>query len=261
MTTTVTMSGPGSTVIVDDAALAITTAAASITAAIAAATAAQTTAQQAIWGAPGGKIPGTGAALLSGLVMAQQQTNANLTTLLAKLNETNTALAKVSQSIEHVVEGSASISYNLNKIVTTQQLAAADQIKNNKFQQTTTNNALIDAGKPATEVPPAAMQAQVKGAVKDIASIKTEVGTATLLEQGVDEAAQQAKKMAEKLLGQPFTDWIKSTWDSFVAAKIFTSPTGPAKAVADQTDRKLISVNTLTPPPSQDLVSATTIST
>jgi hypothetical protein len=255
MTTTVTSAytgaGSGTWTIVDDTPLAIAAAATEITAAI---TAIQI-ANEKLYGTLGQAIPGSPINVMKSMLETQLQVAANMTSTMKKLDDLTIVLTKLNQTLSSSIEGSSSISYNLNKMVTTQQLAVADQIKNNKFQQMTTNAALVDAGKEPTVVTHDAYTAQVKGAVTDVSGIKIQVGAASLIEQGTDEAAKIAKEQATKLLATPFVTWIKDKWADLTTSKVVTAPIQPVKDQADKAERATIAIKAGLTPPAQDLVS------
>jgi hypothetical protein len=101
-------------------------------------------------------------------MLAQQQL------MVASIDVMQTALAGVSSQ---VAAG-----------VTTAQLATADQIKANKFQQQTTNASLKRADLPETEVTDESFLESSKKLVDDTLTFKSQIGISSLVERQITSA-------------------------------------------------------------------------
>jgi hypothetical protein len=115
--------------------------------------------------------------------------------------------------IDKVVTGLAAVSGQLAAGVTTYQIATVDQIRNNKFQQNTTNAALERSGLPPTAVTVPNMQAQVQQTVTDVSDLKLQVASANLVTGAITDSfafagTQLTAWAAETYLGQAaITGW------------------------------------------------------
>lgn len=155
------------------------------------------------WSVSASATPKTPAASL-GIIASAFNDQAQLSGFLVK-NQSEAAII-----IDKITTGLAAISTHIAQGVTTQQIAAADAIRNNKFQQQTTNDALLRAGLPITEVPPPNMQAAVGNAISDVADIKLQVGAANLVSDNITSGVvfmqtQLASWAGQTYLGQAAT--------------------------------------------------------
>jgi hypothetical protein len=91
-------------------------------------------------------------------------------------------------SIEVIQSGMASVSSQIAAGVTTSQLATADQIKANKFQQQTTNASLKRADLPETEVTDESFLASTKTLVSDTLTFKSQISISSLIEGQISSA-------------------------------------------------------------------------
>jgi hypothetical protein len=169
MTTTISMSGPGTTVITDDVALAITN---------------QTIAQQALMNSlilqiGNSEVPGT----LLGILSATQGTLSimtdKITSLDNRLKELGTNVGTISGQMEQSRTGLAVIASTMAKQTVISQLQYLDNAKHSEFQQQTVNASLKDAGKPPTVVTPAAFVAKVENTIKEVTTINAQTSIVT----------------------------------------------------------------------------------
>jgi hypothetical protein len=145
MPTTVTMTGPGTTTIIDDAAAAITAQTAAVTSTMTA----------------------NNTALIAELVFidaAINQINNNLSALVDR----STLLTKAISDLEATSSVSAAGQSSLNAL---QATAIANQIKTNNFQMAATREALIRTGQPEPVLP--TFDLQLEESVKDAISLNT----------------------------------------------------------------------------------------
>jgi hypothetical protein len=126
------------------------------------------------WSAAASKTPLTPAASLNVIASAFNDSAQLSGYLIKNQSEAATFIDKIST-------GLAQISAHIGQGVTTQQIAVSDQIKNNKFQQQTTNDALTRAELPKTEVPPSSVQESISNAINDVGELKLQVGAANLV--------------------------------------------------------------------------------
>ena len=91
-------------------------------------------------------------------------------------------------SIEVMQTAMAGISSQVAAGVTTSQLATADQIKANKFQQQTTNASLKRADLPETEVTDETFLESAKKLIDDTLTFKSQIGIGALIEGQITSA-------------------------------------------------------------------------
>jgi len=165
MTTTVTMSGPGTTTIVDDTAAAII-------------------AQNALISAQ--------TAELVLLVAATQAAAINMGGCWEKLTDIEIRMRKADARMEVMQTGLASISNTMSDTATTAQMAYLDQVKNNEFQQKTTNASLARGGHPPTVVQPADLLEKLQKNIQEVTILKGEVAATNLVSNFISEGISKA---------------------------------------------------------------------
>lgn len=164
--------------------------------------------------------PGGLTAVAAAQEVQLKEINVAITKQTEAMEKLITAVNKIANSIDTSTTGMANIQHTLTKQVTTQQMVAADTIKNNKFTQATTNAALVDAGKPPTVVKPDDMKASVLSAVQDISLINAQSQGAALIETAVTESVTQGFKISTEWLAQTaFGKWVT---DNYAIAKLQT---------------------------------------
>ena len=170
-------------------------------------------------------LPGTPAASLRTIASAFND-SAQLSGYLIK-NQSEAAIF-----IDKISTGLAAISAHIAQGVTTQQLVAVDTMKNHKFQQQTTNDALERAKLPKTEVPPANRQQAMTEAVNDVGDLKLQVGAANLVTDFITDnvvimQSQLVTWVGTTTVGQAAT----SAWASVKQFLKLSNPTQEAAVV------------------------------
>lgn len=147
------------------------------------------------------------------------------------INELTVAMGKVASSVETITTAAANMHYTQTQMLTTQQLAVSDQIKNNKFNQLTTNAALTRAELPPTEVKPEEMKTTITNGVKDIGVIKLETLASNTISETLSDTAAKGIKISQEWVAQTaFGKWITSYYaEAKVQAQILFAD-GEAKA-------------------------------
>jgi hypothetical protein len=213
MPTFVTMTGPGTGSVVDDAAVAIGLQTTALTGAIALAT-------TAIKGVPGTPVPGT------------------LTSIEAQLNAINDNLTRIADSSKGLSSQMSKLSVDIsglgtamNSSLALQAMSVASQVKTDNFQTQVTKDALARAGIPEPEMPP--LKQQFEAAVKDgveFNAISRTMGaittflTNTLTDIGTWAAGTAAYKTVDK--------WISDIKDSILSPSIPSLETIASKAAS-----------------------------
>ena len=182
MPTTVVMSGPGTTTIVDDAAAAIIAQNALITA--------QT-------------------AQLTLLVAATQAAAANmggcwevLADIDIKLRNAAVRSTADAANMKTIITGMASVANTLQGQATTTKMMYLDQQKNNQFTQTATNAALARGGHPAVVVPPADIVATVQSTIQDVTMLNAQIATTNLVSNAIQDSIIGAYETSTKWFAQ-----------------------------------------------------------
>jgi hypothetical protein len=142
-------------------------------------------------------IPGSPAAV----ARMQAQSLNDMTVLLSEIIDQQ---KKLTASVQVLQSALASVSANVAAGVTTQQLAVADQIKNNQFQQQTTNAALERAELPKTVVLPTDLQTSIQSAVQDTLTVKAQVKTSALVEEQITSAVAWTTTTANNIIANSF---------------------------------------------------------
>lgn len=177
-------------------------------------------------------------------LLALQSTGSNLSlihnqlsSINTRLQELTTATNNVAKKIEVDTTGMASIATQLAKLTTTTQLMAADQIKNNVFQQQTTNKALADAGKEPTVVKQEDLKTSVKASVEDISMIKLQTSAASLFEQAVTETTTEAYTTAAAWAAKTEAGgWLIDQWGKLKVATVSIFSEEKAKQLQAEID-------------------------
>ena len=126
---------------------------------------------------------------------------------------------KIVAALEVVQSGMASVSSQVAAGVTTAQLAAADQIKANKFQQQTTNASLKRADLPETEVNDESFLESTKKLVDDTLAFKSQIAVTSLVEGQITSAISQGTTELGNMVSRSFIG--ATARDLFGKAKIF----------------------------------------
>ena len=182
MVTTVTMSGPGTTTIVDDVAAAIL-------------------AQNTL-------ITAQNATLVT-MLAAQQAAASNLelcakklTSIDNRMKEANAQSVLDSGNAKTMLTGMASIANTMQGQATTQKMAYLDQQKNNQFQQATTNASLARGGHPATVVPAPDILATMQSTIQDVTTLNVQIATTNVVSNAIQESIIGAYETSTKWFAQ-----------------------------------------------------------
>lgn len=179
MPTTITMSGPGTTTLVDDAAAAI---------------ALQTAALEKIWGAAGVNVPGTA---ITNLARINTNTAGQVTMLIEILN----ALESINSNLELLNNNMTRLNANAALGVTVQQMQFLDQAKSNQFNQLNANAALVRAKEKPIEIPKGDLATNIKTTVADISDLNLMAQVATITSNGLNFVTQTAFQIGDDLIG------------------------------------------------------------
>jgi hypothetical protein len=180
------MSGPGTTTIVDDAAAAIL---------------AHTTAMNALFNPVQAlKTPGTPASTMYVAASSLNDMSSQMSDLVTQTKDINANLQILIQAINAM--GSA-----VQLQTTTAQLAYIDQVKNNSFNQKTTNAALERANLPPTVVTTGDLQNMVTSTVTDVANLNIQSQVVSATNYGIAAAQGYAIEQSKWLLQKA---WVES---------------------------------------------------
>jgi hypothetical protein len=148
---------------------------------------------------------------------------------------------KMKSSIDTLQSGLASVSSQLAAGVTTTQLATADQIKANKFQQQTTNASLKRADLPETEVSDESFLSSTQKLVDDTLTFKSQIGISSLVEGQISSAIGWTATTVGNMVSNSFIGsgartalgtvkgWLKITETKLAVVKTTTEQTAAAR--------------------------------
>jgi hypothetical protein len=140
--------------------------------------------------------------------------------LKTQLEALTTAVGSVSNQQERVLTALANIQWNMTKSNTIQAMAYSDQVRNNKFQQKATNQALADAGKDPIVVKEDEFITAAKQSLTDTASVNAQVAATSVVQDFVTESLTKGIEISQQwILQSAFGKWIASY---YAEAKIQT---------------------------------------
>jgi hypothetical protein len=154
------------------------------------------------FGVAASRIPGTIPAILATQAATQSDILKLIDAQTKSLNKMQLAIGGLSQSVQTVTTAAANIQYTLNQQLTTQQFMAADQIKNNKFQQMATNASLERAKLPTIEVKPDDMKTAIVTGFNDISVIKAQATVIDYASNAITSAATEGFKISQQWVAQ-----------------------------------------------------------
>jgi hypothetical protein len=172
------------------------------------------------FGVAAAKIPGTIPAILAGQAGTQSDILKAISAQTEAIDNLSLAVGKVAASVESITTAAANIQYTMAQQLTTQQLAVSNQVKNNKFQQLTTNAALVRAELPPTEVKPDDMKTAVVNGFQDISLIKAQTIVTSYVSDTITNGTTEGLKIGQA--------WVAQT----AFGKFLTSYTTEAKLSA-----------------------------
>ena len=156
------------------------------------------------------KTTGTPIAVLS----AQATALNNMSTMMASMMKTQSEIAAKLTSLQVAI---AQISTQVAAGVTTSQVHLTETIKNNKFQQQTTNAALVRSNIEPTVVAPTSLTASIKETIDSVAPVKAAMATANLVEQSISTAISQTSLTVTNLIAESYVGIAAS--NAFAAVK------------------------------------------
>jgi hypothetical protein len=156
-------------------------------------TLALTTAVSTTMGFAGSKTPGN----VSSSMALQASMQANIVKALGAIEANQqtmiTALHNISASIETNTKAVAAVASATSDIAIMATTATADQVRNNKFQQTVTNQALKDAGKPPVEIKDDELKEVLTQTLTDMKSMSTVQFTYKAVDKAQEMLTNSAK--------------------------------------------------------------------
>lgn len=213
MPTTVTMTGPGTTTIIDDAAAAIT---------------AQTNAVTTTMNT-------NTTALVSELVLIDAAIN-QINNNVAKLVERSTMISKAISDLEATTSVSAAGQNSLNAL---QATAIVNQIKTNNFQMAATREALIRTGQPEPTLP--AFDDQLRESVNDAISLNTiSMAQGTVTSFINSTISNTGSLIAGTEVFKGISSWLSKQKDVVLGAIIPPSAATVASNAAAQAGQKVV---------------------
>jgi hypothetical protein len=126
------------------------------------------------------------------LVAANQAAAINMGGCWEKLADIEIRMRKADVRMEVMQTGLASISNKMADAATTAQMAYLDQVKNNEFQQQTTNASLARGGHPPTVVQPADLLTKLQKNIQEVTILKGEVAATNLVSGFISDGISKA---------------------------------------------------------------------
>jgi hypothetical protein len=131
-------------------------------------------------------------ATLVAMLAAQQASAINMGGCWEKLADIEIRMRKADVRMEVMQTGLASISNKMADAATTAQMAYLDQVKNNEFQQQTTNASLARGGHPPTVVQPADLLTKLQKNIQEVTILKGEVAATNLVSGFISDGISKA---------------------------------------------------------------------
>ena len=174
------------------------------------------------WSAAGLGTPGAPIAVLA----AQGKALNNMSAMMASMMETQSEIAA---KLSGMQVGLAQVSSQVAAGVTTGQVQLAETIKNNKFQQQTTNAALVRSGIEPTVVEPAGLVTTIQDTVTNVGPIKAAMAAANLVEQSIGSAVSWTTTSVGNMISESFIGTAAA--NAFTTVKGWIGITKPAETV------------------------------
>jgi len=149
------------------------------------------------WSAQGLATPGSPIAVLA----AQGKALTNMSAMMASMMQTQSEIAT---KLTGMQVGLAQVSSQMAAGVTTSQVHLAETIKNNKFQQKTTNAALVRSGIEPTVVAPASLPDTIKETIDAVGPLKAAMATANLVEQSIGSAISWTTTTVKNIIAESY---------------------------------------------------------
>lgn len=171
---------------------------------------ANTVAINTTMGVIGSKTPGNVSTSLARQTVMQANMLKALNKIEGNQQLTIAALNSISASMEANTKAIAAVASSTQNIDIMATTATADQIKNNRFQQKVTNQALVDAGKPPVTVPAEEMDQVLTQTLADMKQMTTIQFAYKAVEKAQEMLTNSAKWTlqwaAETKIGKVFVD-------------------------------------------------------
>lgn len=222
MPTTIVMSGPGTTTLVDDAALAI----AAQTAALEVIAASNTLQMDALWGAAAVAIPGSPRNSLANISTQLATLNDNLMTMKEQQRALTGALGEFSNTMK-------AQNAQAQKMEVLQTMAITDQIETNRFTKAETVAALQRNGIDPQPQPP------ILDTLKEHLKTSTQFGLAAELQSSVQSMARKALEgLKTYILESTVVTWgqaqLTSLWAYLKLNKLTSKAANPIDVANDK---------------------------
>lgn len=130
--------------------------------------------------------------ILADMLLAQQAAAINMGGCWEKLADIEQRMRKADARMEVLQTGIAHISNTMSESATTQQMAYLDQVKNNEFQQQTTNASLARGGHPPTVVQPQDLLVKLQKNIEETTILKGEVAATNLVSNFITDGIAKA---------------------------------------------------------------------
>lgn len=196
------------------------------------------------------KTPGAPVALMGVTADSVTDIASILADISTALGDLNKGAVESSSAIQKLQLGMASIATQTAKNGVIAQMALTDQIKNNEFQQKTTNQALADAGKPPTVVTPANILTKIQATIQDLTTFNAEASISGFVVTSIQDGFTFSYNyVTEWISGTAVSQWFVSTWTDikkkFVTVKAevqaeITASTARSKAVQTSSAAKKV---------------------
>jgi len=207
-----TGAGTGTWTITEDTALAVTGLTAAVnaqtTAVVAQLTTLNATLANHLLTPTTSETPGTPAASLQVIASALN----DVATIMASTMESS---SEQTAGLRVIATALAGINSQVSSGVTTAQLALADQMHNNEFQQATTNAALERSELPPTVVPDVKFTDKINKAIDDAGIIKAQTSAIGFVETQIGDAVRWTTIT--------LSGWVATSYIGTTAAAAFTS--------------------------------------
>jgi hypothetical protein len=174
------------------------------------------------WSAAGLTTPGSPIAVLA----AQGKALTNISLIMASMMETQSEIAA---KLTGMQVGLAQVSSQVASGVTTSQVHLAETIKNNKFQQQTTNAALVRSGIEPTVVTPVSLTATIQETVTTVGPVKAAMAASSLVEQSIGSAVSWTTTTVGNMIAESFIGTAAA--NAFTTVKGWVGITKPEETV------------------------------
>jgi hypothetical protein len=170
----------------------------------------------------GVETPGTPISVLA----AQGAALNHMSSMMASMMKTQSEMAT---KLTGVQVGLAQVSSQVAAGVTTSQIHLAETIKNNKFQQQTTNAALERSGIEPTVVTPASLTATITDTINTVGPVKAAMAATNLVEQGIGSAISWTSTTVTNLIAESYIGTAAA--NAFTTVKGWINLTKPEETV------------------------------